>query len=111
MVAVGKSLLLFTVEGDSPVLNALDLSVATSRWSRRTPHGWSSSRPYLWRGSVLVGSEAGELAALAIDDGMPIWTRRLNGVVRGIGHDADLLFVGTLKGTVSAVRPPEAQRR
>jgi outer membrane protein assembly factor BamB len=64
----------------------------------------------LWRGSVLAGSEAGELAALGIEDGAVIWTRHLDGVIRGIGYDADLLFVGTLKGVLFAVRPPLGKR-
>jgi outer membrane protein assembly factor BamB len=108
--AAGKSLLAYSAEGDSLALNALDISLASSRWSRRTPRGWTSSRPYLWQGSVLAGSEAGELAALAIEDGAMIWTRQLDGVIRGIGYDGDLLYIGTLKGVVFAVRPPVARR-
>jgi hypothetical protein len=57
-----------------------------------------------------VGSEAGELAALAIEDGAVIWTRQVNGVIRGIGYDQDLLYVGTLKGILFAVRPPVDKR-
>lgn len=106
----GKSILIYSVEGDSAVLNAVDMSLAASRWTRRAPRGWSSSRPHLWRGSVLVGSEDGELAALAIEDGAVIWTRHLDGVIRGIGFDRELLFVGTLKGALFAVRPPADKR-
>lgn len=106
----GKSILIYSAEGDSGVLNALDASLSASRWSRRTPRGWSSPRPYLWRGSVLAGSNAGELAALAIEDGGVIWTRHLDGIIRGIGSDGDLLFVGTLKGVIFAVRPPLGER-
>jgi outer membrane protein assembly factor BamB len=106
----GKSILIYSAEGDSGVLNAFDVSLKAPRWSRRAPRGWSSPRPYLWRGSVLAGSEAGELAALGIEDGAVIWTRHLDGVIRGIGYDADLLFVGTLKGVLFAVRPPLGKR-
>lgn len=106
----GESILIYSVEGDSAVLNAFDTSLAAQRWSRGTQRGWSSPRPYLWRGSVLAGSEAGELAALAIEDGVVIWTRHLEGVIRGIGHDGHLLFVGTLKGALFAVRPPVDKR-
>jgi outer membrane protein assembly factor BamB len=106
----GKYILLYSAEGDSGVLNAFDMSLAACRWSRRAPRGWSSPRPYVWRGSVLAGSEAGELAALAIEDGAAVWTRHLEGVIRGIGYDGDLLFVGTFKGIVFAVRPPASKR-
>jgi len=105
-----KSVLIYSVEGDALVLNSLDMSLAASRWSRRARLGWSSPRPYLWRGSVLAGSEGGELAALAIEDGAVVWTRHLDGVIRGIGCDGDLLFVGTLKGVLFAVRPPVDKR-
>ncbi len=63
-------------------------------------------RPHLWRGAVLAGDEGGELDALAVEDGAVLWARHLDGVIRGIGHEGDLLFVGTLKGAVYAVRPP-----
>ena len=106
----GKFILIYSAEGDSSVLNALESSLAAFRWSRRATRGWSSPRPYLWRGSVLAGSEAGELAALAIEDGTVIWTRHLDGVIRGIGSDGDFLFVGTLKGLLFAVRPPLGER-
>jgi outer membrane protein assembly factor BamB len=109
-IAAGESLLAYSAEGDALVLNGFDISLASSRWSRRAPRGWSSSRPYLWQGSVLVGSEAGELAALAIEDGAVIWTRQVNGVIRGIGYDQNLLYVGTLKGILFAVRPPVDKR-
>jgi eukaryotic-like serine/threonine-protein kinase len=100
------SVLIYTAEDDSGVLNAFDTSLAGRRWRRSAPRGWSSPQPCLWRGSVLAGSEAGELVALAIEDGAVIWARQLEGMIRGIGYDGDLLFVGTLKGAVFAVRPP-----
>jgi hypothetical protein len=55
----------------------------------------------------VVGGEAGELQALRPEDGAVVWNRHVDGVVRGVGSDGDLLFIGTLKGTLFAVRPPE----
>jgi hypothetical protein len=55
---------------------------------------------------VLAGDESGELDALAIGDGSVLWARHLDGVIRGIGSEGDLLFVGTLKGAVFAIRAP-----
>ena len=106
----GESLLVYTVEGETGVLNAFDISLAARRWSRRAPRGWSTPRPYLWRGVVLAGDEGGELDALAVEDGAVLWARQLDGVVRGIGYEGDLLFVGTLKGVLFAVRPPHGER-
>jgi outer membrane protein assembly factor BamB len=106
LALTGDSLLVYGAEGDSGVLNAFDASLAARRWSRRAPRGWSSSRPLSWRGAILAGDETGELVALAVGDGSVLWARRLDGVIRGIGYDRDLLFVGTLKGAVYAIRPP-----
>jgi len=106
----GKSVLIYSVEGEAGVLNAFDASLAARRWSRGAPRTWSSPRPYLWRGLVLAGDEGGELDALAVEDGAVLWARHLDGEIRGIGQDGDLLFVGTLKGVLFAVRPPNGRR-
>jgi outer membrane protein assembly factor BamB len=106
----GTTIVIYTVEGETGVLNAFDASLGARRWSRRAAGGWSSPRPYLWRGSVLAGDEGGELDALAVEDGAVLWARHLDGVIRGIGQDGDLLFVGTLKGVVYAVRAPGGRR-
>ena len=100
--------LLFTLAGerDLLVLNAVQASLGSSRWTRRAERGWSSSGPFLWKGMVVVGGEAGELQALRPEDGAVVWNRHVDGVVRGVGSDGDLLFIGTLKGTLFAVRPP-----
>jgi hypothetical protein len=55
---------------------------------------------------VLAGGEAGELTAKATEDGAVVWSRSANGVVRGLGHDGDLLLVGTVRDVLFAVRPP-----
>jgi outer membrane protein assembly factor BamB len=106
LALAGDFLLVYCTEGEVAVLNAFDPSLAARRWSRRAPRGWSSSRPLSWRGAILAGDEAGELDALAVEDGSVVWARRLDGVIRGIGYADDLLFVGTLKGAVYAIRPP-----
>jgi outer membrane protein assembly factor BamB len=105
--AAGSSVVVYSAEGETFVLNALETSLAALRWSQRGPRGWSSSRPYLWQRSILAGSESGEVAALSIDDGTPIWRRHVNGVVRGIGDDGNVVFIGTQRGVLFAVRTPE----
>jgi eukaryotic-like serine/threonine-protein kinase len=110
LIITGNSILVFSLEGQSLVLNALDTSLTGVRWHRRAERGWSSSRPYLCRESVLAGSEDGELAALAIEDGNTIWSRHLNGVIAGIRYDEDLLYVGTVRGILFAVQPPMSKR-
>jgi outer membrane protein assembly factor BamB len=106
LVGAAESLFTLAGEDDLLVLNAVHASLGSSRWIRRAERGWSSAGPYLWKGAVVVGGEAGELEALRPEDGAVVWARHVDGVVRGVGSDGDLLFVGTLKGTLFAVRPP-----
>ena len=106
IVPSGKLLLVLSAERDAPVLNAVEASLAAVRWSQRAAGGWSSARPYVWRGKALAGDEAGHLSAFAPDDGSPVWTRQVDGVIRGVGFEDDRLFVGTLRGAVFAVRIP-----
>lgn len=87
-------------------LRCYDRTLAHLRWKRPLPGGWSSSRPYLQPGRVLGGGERGDLVALRLTDGAPLWSDRLNGVIRGIGQEGGRLYVGTLGGTLYAYEPP-----
>jgi len=104
-VLLGDALLLLVYDSpDTATLKALDHTLKQVRWKRETPGGWSSARPYLWRGRALAGSQLGKLAAFS-PDGSEDWSDTVGGVVRGIGVTDDALYVGTLKGTVIAYRP------
>lgn len=39
-------------------------------------------------------------------DGLEVWSHDFPGVVRGIGIDDSMLYIGTLKGPVYAYRSP-----
>ncbi len=65
---------------------------------------WYSPRVHIWEDKVIVGSTNGRLAAYSLDDGALIWSCHLTGRVRGIGHDASLLFVGTYDGMLYALK-------
>jgi eukaryotic-like serine/threonine-protein kinase len=91
------------------VLTMVDGALDGVRWTQHAPRGWSSSRPYLWRGGVLVGGEKGEIAAFRPTDGSVLWSDSLEGTIRGIGSDDDRLYVGTLRGSVYAYEPPEGK--
>jgi outer membrane protein assembly factor BamB len=117
-MVIGKDLVALTSEplpdgscGGTQVMKSVDDSLESVRWSRRSLHGWSSSRPYVWHGNVLAGGERGEIAAFRPGDGKLAWSDTLQGVIRGIGSDDDLLYVGTLNGTLYAYEPPDRRRR
>jgi len=89
---------------EAAVLKAMDLELKAIRWTRETPGGWSSARPYLWSESVLVGGQRGTLAAYS-RAGTEEWLDTVGKVIRGIGFASDVLYVGTLSGAVYAYRP------
>ena len=88
--------------GDALV--AVEESLARVLWRRDEDGRWTTPRPTLWRGEVLMGNEAGELWALGLRDGVPRWRRRFEGTLRGLGGAEEVLYVGTLAGRVYAYR-------
>lgn len=102
---MGDSVLLIVYDKpELATLKSFDLALKQMRWSRETPGGWSSARPCLWQDSVLAGSEHGLLTAFSAD-GAEKWSDTVGRVIRGIGTSDEILYVGTLKGTVYAYRP------
>jgi outer membrane protein assembly factor BamB len=97
-ITIGDSLVLFA--GDRAIV-CLDLATASVRWAH-TLERLSSSRPYLWRGSVLAATVKGELFAFRAVDGTPLWSRTFVGMVRGIGQGDRTLYLGTQEGMVYA---------
>jgi outer membrane protein assembly factor BamB len=117
VVPAGDGVLVFVRDrrnGEEPALSLhryhLSLMPPGAAWIREIPGGWTSSRPYVVGESVVGGGERGDLVALRLADGAPVWSDRLEGVVRGIGRRGSRLFVGTLGGTLYAYEPP-VQRR
>ncbi len=100
---VGDSL--FVLAGERSLI-CLDKSLSRVRWRRVVPDGLSSSRPYLWKGTVLAGSVKGEVVAFRATDGMPRWSHVLGCVIRGIGTSERVLYVGTQEGRVYAYARP-----
>lgn len=89
--------------GAGKMLICLDRSLKP-RWSQRAST-WSMSRVYLWHGMVLVGNEDGELVAFKLSDGSAGWSQKFQGMIRTIGQDGDLVYVGTREGILYAYRP------
>jgi outer membrane protein assembly factor BamB len=112
VVPAGGGLLVFVGDrrnGDDAALSlhryAASLVAAQPTWTHELPGGWTSSRPYVVVDSVIGGGERGDVVGLRLADGKPIWTDRLQGVIRGIGHQRGQLFVGTLSGTLYSYQP------
>jgi len=96
-ITIGDSLVVLA--GQRAIL-CLDLAAARVRWTRTL--ALSSSRPYLWRGTVLAGTVKGELFAFRANDGLPLWSGAFVGKIRGIGQDDRVLYLGTQEGMIYA---------
>ena len=67
---------------------------------------WTSPRPRLWHGWVVVGDRDGTLYALDEPTGAVVWSQNIHDKpIRGIGSDESTLYVGTIDGQVIALRP------
>ena len=108
LVAGGWMLFTLAAERDLLALNAVQGSLGSSPWTRRAERGWKLVGGPV-EGDGRGRRPAGQLQALRPEDGAVVWNRHVDGVVRGVGSDGDLLFIGTLKGTLFAVRPPGEQ--
>ena len=87
------------------ILRGLDADLKI-RWTHSMSAPLSTLRPLVVGDSVLVGNDARELLALRLADGTPAWSRRIDGVPRGLSRDGSMLFVGTLAGAVLAYEHP-----
>lgn len=104
---IGKSLIVFLNPkggaGGAATLVCLDNQLTKVQWSQSVAEGWSLTRAPLWRGSVLAGSETGDVIAYSLTDGEKQWSHKFKGVIRSIGGGSDdVLYIGTLSGMVYA---------
>jgi outer membrane protein assembly factor BamB len=93
--------------GRAKQLIALDLSLEQELWSTEPPFVWSSTKPRIWNDQLLTGTETDGLVACSLEDGGLQWSFPLEGEIRSIGSDGEVLFVGTRDGMLYAVVPLE----
>lgn len=86
-------------------LASLPKSLGEPRWTQEWTKPWSSSQPYLWRETTIVGTEDGEVVAFRLSDGSRVWADKFTGPIGGIGGDDKILYIGTRSGTVYAYAP------
>jgi outer membrane protein assembly factor BamB len=84
----------------------VDLKVTRVVWRAESKSKWTSPRPRLWRGWVVVGDSDGTVVALDEATGSVVWSQNVHDkAIRGIGSDESTLYVGTIDGKVIALRP------
>jgi len=85
----------------------VDPNVTQVVWHTASKSKWTSPRPRLWHGLVIVGDRDGTVDALNEATGAVAWSQDVHDKpIRGIGSDASTLYVGTIDGHVIALRPP-----
>lgn len=99
-----SALYLFSGSDQNNRLIAVDRDLTTILWQQTTPGGWSSPRPYVYGDHVIAGTENGDLVALDAKTGRKNWSEHLGGVIRAIGTDGEVMYVGSLSGRVTAIR-------
>jgi outer membrane protein assembly factor BamB len=60
-------------------LICLPKSLDKPQWTQDSTTPWSSSRPYVWQGLAIVGTEDGRVDALQLTDGKRQWTYKFTG--------------------------------
>ena len=107
LVPAGQSLLLFVGENqsDSSLISARR-ALTLVDWEQPAPEGseWTSLRPLVTGNFVLAGGLQGELRAFGVDDGSLQWSTQVEGVVKVVGREDDLLLVGTEGGLLLSFR-------
>jgi outer membrane protein assembly factor BamB len=84
----------------------VDPNVSRVLWRAESKSKWTSPRPRLWRGWVVVGDRDGTIYALNEATGSVVWSQNVHDKpIRGIGSDESTLYVGTIDGSVIALRP------
>jgi outer membrane protein assembly factor BamB len=88
-------------------IGAVDRALDGVIWERADLGRVSVVQPLDWRGAVLSGTADGELVALELADGRTRWSTSLDGSIRGLGYSGDVLLVGTIEGSIYALRVRE----
>jgi outer membrane protein assembly factor BamB len=85
-------------------LGCADPSLEGLTWSRQAASKWSSFHPVVHDGVVISGTTSGEIHAIDLSTGDPLWTHKLEGQIKGLELSGNVLYVGTLQGRVYALR-------
>ena len=107
---INHSIIFFTdwMKKGSEIL-AVDLSLEHVLWRQKAPDGaaWYSAKPYIFQNCLLFGTDKGDIFAFNITDGSKIWVHHLEDeTIRVFGSSGNVLYVGTLKGTLYTLQIP-----
>jgi outer membrane protein assembly factor BamB len=111
---VVDSLLIFFLMGDPEpddrtTIMALKTDLSQIAWKSLTTIDtpWSIKGSYHYRGGIFIGKSNGDVIMLDPYSGHVQSTLNVDGAVRSMGFDNNIVFVGTIKGIVHAIRIEE----
>lgn len=91
------------VPGGRDWIGAADPDLTGVLWERTDLPRLSVVQPLRWGNAVLTGARD-TLFALALEDGRTLWSTPLEGAIRGLGTEGEILLVGTIEGRIYALR-------
>jgi len=113
MVTSAKAVSVFLRDATGGTENAhtiisLDPALGRILWGRKAASEWTSLHPLLWHDLILAGDSDGELFAYGQVDGARKWSVKLDEGLGAIGMADDMVYVGTVRGSVYALPQPAA---
>lgn len=87
-------------------LVCLDHRLEDVRWSRTVDSAWSSHRVLVHGDLVVAGTEEGQIHGMDVETGAPRWIVEVEGPIKGLSTDGDVLYIGTQPGRLYALRLP-----
>lgn len=108
LLSAGAVLVLLADEqADYRAIVSVDPALDRINWRQAAPDKWTTSRVFESQGAVWLGDPSGGVTAYCAADGKPAWSHKLaNAPIRSIGGSDEILYVGTPRGTLYAVRQP-----
>lgn len=98
----GGCLVVLAAADDDHAVACVTPDLSSERWRLRIADEWSTPRPLVHKGTVLVGKKD-HLAALDLSDGSVVWQREVPGQPRGLGVSGGHLYVGLMNGRMLAL--------
>lgn len=86
-------------------LVTLSRNLADRLWVQTGAPSWTTPRPLLWHGAVLVGKQDGTVCGFHQATGDLVLELKLEGRIRGLGAHGDVVYVGAMNGNLYACRP------
>jgi outer membrane protein assembly factor BamB len=74
-------------------------------WRQDGAPRWTTPRPLIWRDLAIVGTQDGVVKGFSVTTGEEELELILDGRIRGLGADGDILYIGAMNGNLVACRP------